>query len=422
MKRKLSLAAVLVTVAGLSVAAMYMRRGSETPVVATDVVSRGSIRTIVSATGTLEAVDTVQVGTQVSGTIRSLSADFNSIVRKGQVLARLDPSLIQAEIDRAQANLLGAEADAERLRVQLTDAQTKLARARQLSARQLIATSDLDAAEIAVRSAEAQVKSASAQVTQARAAVSQAQVNLQKTVITSPIDGIVISRAVDVGQTVAASLQAPTLFTIAADLRQMQLKASIDESDLGSVRDGQTVAFRVDAYPNDVFSGRVRQVRLNPVIEQNVVTYAAIVSAPNVDLKLKPGMTATITVEVARRDNVLRVPNTALNFKPSAAAVAALGSAPVATGTAGIRPIAATTDAKATRARRTVWVYADGDLRQADVAVGLSDGTFTEIVDGDVEEGTTLATRVTMPGAAATGATRSQPTSNPLLGQPTRRM
>ena len=324
MKRRLPLAVALVTVTGLSAAAMYARRDAEAPRVATDVVSRGSILAVVTASGTIEAVDTVQVGSQVSGTIQSLGADFNSIVRKGQVLARLDPSLIQAEIERARANLLGAEAEVERLNVQLVDAQTKLGRANELVARQLIAKSDLDAAAIAQRTAEAQVKASAAQVTQARAALSQAQVNLQKTVITSPIDGIVISRSVDVGQTVAASLQAPTLFTIAADLRHMQLKASIDESDLGSIKDGQAVTFHVDAYPNDIFHGEVQQVRLNPVIESNVVTYAAIVSAPNLQLKLKPGMTATLTVEVARRDNVLRVPSAALRFKPTASVLAAL--------------------------------------------------------------------------------------------------
>ena len=325
MKRKLSLTLAIVTVTGLSAAAMFARRGNDAPAVTTDVVSRGTILTTVTASGTLEAVDTVQVGTQVSGSIQSLGADFNSIVKKGQVLARLDPSVIQAEIERAKANLLGAEADVERLEVQLSDAETKLNRATELAARQLIATSDLEAAQLTRRTTEAQIKSASAQVTQARATLAQSQVNLQKTVITSPIDGIVISRAVDVGQTVAASLQAPTLFTIAADLKEMQLKASIDESDLGNIKEGQPVTFRVDAYPNDVFRGTVRQVRLNPVLVSNVVTYAAIVSAPNAQLKLKPGMTATLTVEVTRRDNVLRVPNAALRFKPSAAVVAALG-------------------------------------------------------------------------------------------------
>ncbi len=422
MKRKVFIAIALVTVTGLSAAAMYVRRGSDAPVVATDVVSRGSILTVVTASGSLEAVDTVQVGTQVSGAIQSLGADFNSIVKKGQVLARLDPSIIQADIERAKANLLGAEADVERLNVQLADADTKLSRAKELAARQLIATSDLDAAQLTKRTNEAQVKAAAAQVTQARAALSQAQVNLQKTVITSPIDGIVISRSVDVGQTVAASLQAPTLFTIAADLSQMQLKASIDESDLGNVKPGQLVTFHVDAYPTDVFRGKVQQVRLNPVIESNVVTYAAIVSAPNAQLKLKPGMTATLTVEVTRRDNVLRVPSAALRFKPSRTVLAALGQPAADSGAqaTSVRP-AATAGSVATPAGRgSVWIYEAEHIEQVPVTIGATDGAFTEIVDGDVREGTTLAMRVTMPGTTAT-VTPPSSTSNPLMGQPPRR-
>jgi len=422
MKRKLSLAIAFVTVTGLSAAAMYVRRGSEAPVVATDAVSRGSILSVVTASGTLEAVDTVQVGTQVSGAIQSLGADFNSIVKKGQVLARLDPSIIQAEIERAKANLLGAEADLERLNVQLADADTKLNRAKALAARELIASSDLDAAQITRRMSDAQVKAAAAQVTQARAALSQAQVNLQKTVITSPIDGIVISRSVDVGQTVAASLQAPTLYTIAADLRQMQLKASIDESDLGNVKQGQTVTFHVDAYPNDVFRGTVEQVRLNPVIESNVVTYAAIVSAPNAELKLKPGMTATLTVEVTRRDNVLRVPNAALRFKPSRTVLATLGQPAADSGDqpAAVRPAATTGSVAPPANHGTVWIYEAEHIEQVPVTTGATDGSFTEIVAGDVREGTTVALRVTMPGAT-TAVTAPSPTSNPLMGQMPRR-
>ena len=425
MKRRLTLAVALVAVTGLSAAAMYVRRDAEAPRVATDVVSRGSILAVVTANGTIEAVDTVQVGSQVSGTIQSLGADFNSIVRKGQVLARLDPSLIQAEIERARANLLGAEAEVERLNVQLADAQTKLGRANELAVRQLISKSDLDAAAIAQRMAEAQVKASVAQVTQARAALSQAQVNLQKTVIASPIDGIVISRSVDVGQTVAASLQAPTLFTIAADLRHMQLKASIDESDLGSIKDGQAVTFHVDAYPNDIFRGEVQQVRLDPVIESNVVTYAAIVSAPNLQLKLKPGMTATLTVEVARRDNVLRVPNAALRFKPTASVLAALNQ-PVENSDSQsprVKPVATAGTATPRGNRGTIWTYDGERLRPVQVTIGVSDATYIEVVDGDVHEGTPLATRVTLPGTAAGASAPPSNSANPLMGpQGPRRM
>ena len=415
MKHKIGVILILVTITGLSAAAMYMRRGADLPQVTTDTLSRGAIVNVISATGTLEAVETVLVGTQVSGTVQSLHADFNSIVKKGQLLAKLDPSLILADIERANANLASAEADVERIRVAANDAERKLARARELFERQLIPANELDAAEMARRTSEAQLKGGMAQVTQARAAVEQSRVNLQKTVITSPINGIVISRSVDVGQTVAASLQAPTLFTIAADLSQMQLKASIDESDLGSIKNAQEVTFRVDAFPNDVFRGTVKQVRLNPVIEQNVVTYAAIISAPNPELKLKPGMTANLTVEVARRDNVLRVPGTALRFKPTAAVLEAIGE-PLADGApaSGAARPAGTSGRTASANEATVWVYDGERLRPVRVRLGISDSTFTEIVESDLPEGTRLVTQAAMAGA--TPARSTGQTSNPLMG------
>ena len=411
MKRRLIALTVFATLA-IGAAATYDRLGAAAPVVTTDSVSRGSIVNAISATGTLEAVETVEVGTQVTGTVQALGADFNAIVKKGQVLARLDPSLIQADVQRNRANLAAAEADVERQRVMLDDAGAKLKRAQELSSRQLIPASDLDAAEIARRTADAQVKAAEAQATQARATLRQSEVNLQKTIITAPIDGIVISRAVDVGQTVAASLQAPTLFTLAADLEQMQLNASIDESDLGNIREGQAVSFRVDAYPNETFSGVVRQVRLNPSIVQNVVTYAAIVTTRNPQLKLKPGMTASLSVEVARRDGVLRVPSSALRFKPSASVLEALGQAAVTSTAAGGRP---------SPAAGTVWTFERGRLTPVRVSVGLSDAQYTEIQSGDLHEGESIATQAIVPGASAAGARPS--TSNPLLGQgPMRRM
>jgi HlyD family secretion protein len=413
-----------VVLAGIAVvgATTYDRLGAAPPVVTTDAVSRGSIVNVVSATGTLEAVETVEVGTQVSGSVQSLGADFNAIVRKGQVLARLDPSLIRADVDRNRANLAAAEADVERFRVMFQDADTKLTRAQQLAARQLIPASDLDAAAVARRTAEAQVKAAAAQATQARATLKQAEVNLSKTVITSPIDGIVISRAVDVGQTVAASLQAPTLFTLAADLGRMQLKASIDESDVGSIREGQPVTFRVDAYPNDVFAGVVEQVRLNPTVEQNVVTYAAIVSARNPELKLKPGMTASLSVEVARRDGVLRVPSSALRFKPNAAVLEALGQDSRAPSPAGVRPVAMTSPSPANHTG-TIWTYENGQLIPVQVQVGMSDAQYTEVQSGDIREGESIATQATVtPSSSLSGASKPS-TNNPLLGQgPMRRM
>jgi HlyD family secretion protein len=398
--KRLSMTMTVLALTALSVV-IYARRGTTSAEISTDVVSRGSIAKVVSASGTLEAVETVQVSTQVSGAVQSLHADFNSIVRKGQVLARLDPSLIQADINRADASLLGAEADRDRLKVTLLDAETKLQRARALAARQLIPATDLETAETARKTAEAQVRSADAQVTQARAVLSQAKVNLSKTVITSPIEGIVISRAVDVGQTVAASLQAPTLFTIAADLAHMQVNASIDESDLGSIHDGQEVTFKVDAYPTETYRGVVKQVRLNPVVAQNVVTYAAIISAANPKLELKPGMTANLSIEVTRRNDVLRVPAAALRFKPSTEVLAALGQpASKPGGGSG------------------VWTYDGNELTAVAVTAGVTDGTYTELVEGSIQEGTRIATRATLTGttSASTTSTQQRSSSNPLLG------
>ena len=258
------------------------------------------------------------MGTQVSGTILQLNADFNSLVRKGQVLARLDPSLFQTQIEQARANLIRAEADLERFRVSLDDARTKLKRANDLSEKKLIAQTEQEAAEVAVRSAEAQLRSQQAAVTQSQASLQQNQVNLAHTVIESPIDGLVISRNVDVGQTVAASMSAPTLFVLAADLTKMQVLASLDESDVGRIRPGQVVRFRVDAFPTEEFLGAVTQVRLQPTTVQNVVTYQTVIDVPNPALKLKPGMTANVNIEIARRRDALRVPNTALRFRPTA--------------------------------------------------------------------------------------------------------
>ena len=307
------------------------------PTITTARVTRGDLAETVGATGTLQAVTTVQVGTQVSGTIQELNADFNSLVRKGQVLARLDPSLIQSQIEQARANLIRAEADLERLRVGLDDSRTKLARARELSAKKLIAQTELEAAEVAVRSAEAQLRSQEAGVTQSQASLRQNQVNLAHTVIESPIDGLVISRNVDVGQTVAASMSAPTLFVLAADLTKMQVLASLDESDVGRIRPGQVVRFRVDAFATEEFTGNVTQVRLQPTTVQNVVTYQTVIDVPNPGLKLKPGMTANVNIEIARRTNVVRVPNTALRFRPTAEIFTALGQTPPPGGLGGGR-------------------------------------------------------------------------------------
>ena len=242
------------------------------------------------------------------------------------------------------------------------------------------------------------MRSAEASLAQVRASLQQAQVNLSKTVITSPIDGIVISRNVDVGQTVAASMSAPTLFVIAADLTRMRLNASIDESDLGRVRKGLPVTFSVDAYPGASFDGTVEEVRLNPTITNNVVTYAAIISAPNPQMKLLPGMTANLDIEVERRDDVLRAPAAAMRFRPTADVLRAL-EAP----------------AGATSAPNTVWTYLDGHVAPVPVKFGLSDGAWTELVDAPFAEGTPLITRVVTGDASAATAAPSRTTS-PLMG------
>jgi HlyD family secretion protein len=331
MKRVLTLLLVIAAV-GAGAGAYYMRRNGTEPTVNTAPVTRGDIIDTVGATGTLQAVTTVQVGSQVSGTISELNADFNTIVRKGQVIAKLDPSLLQAQVEQAKANLTRSKADLDRNRVELADAQTKYARAKELAERQLLPLSDLDAAKVAVDAAQAQLGSSQAQVTQAEATLNQSQVNVEHTIITTPIDGIVIQRSVDVGQTVAASLQSPTLFIIAADLTKMQVNANIDEADVGRIRPGQTVTFRVDAYPGQQFEGSVAQIRLQPVVVQNVTTYGTIINVPNPELKLKPGMTANLRVQIATRSDVLRVPNAAIRFRPTNDIFAALNQAPPAEG------------------------------------------------------------------------------------------
>ena len=317
--KKLIVFVVILAALGTGGWAYYQNRTRPEPTVTSVPVSRGDVIERVQATGTLEAVTTVDVGTQVSGVVQELYADFNSIVRKGQVIARLDPSILQVQIESQTANVVRAEADVERFKVSLADAQQKYDRAKAMFAKELVPRTELEAAELAVKSADAQIKSSEASLTQTRAALNQAKVNLGYTVITSPIDGIVISRNVDPGQTVASSMNAPTLFVIAADLTKMQVVANIDESDVGRMRPGQVVSFRVDAYPTDTFIGAVEQVRLQPAVVQNVVVYSTVIAVPNPQLKLKPGMTATVGIEIARRNNALRVPTAAVRFRPTEA-------------------------------------------------------------------------------------------------------
>jgi HlyD family secretion protein len=321
---------LILAVVAIAVVSVYALRSKEKPQYFTAKSERGDLRAVVEATGTINAVTTVQVGSQVSGTIQQLFADFNSKVKKGQVVARIDPSLFQgnlmqakADLDNAKANLAAAQANLAKSKAaalqtkQDLDRTKSLAQAGVMSQQQLdLAQANYDSAEAQVNASQAAVGQAAAGVKQRQAAVDVAQTNLDHTVIVAPIDGTVVARSVDVGQTVAASLQAPTLFTIAQDLTKMQVYAKTDESDVGMIHPGQKVTFKVDAFPKDSFTGQVVQVRMNATTVQNVVTYDTIVEFENPETKLFPGMTAYVTIPVQQASDVLKVPNGALRYKP----------------------------------------------------------------------------------------------------------
>ncbi len=326
--KKLITIIILLAVVGGAGGAYYMRKTTKEPEVRTAQITRGDVVDSVQATGTLEAVTTVQVGTQVGGIVQELYADFNSIVKKGQVIARLDPTILDTQIEQQRANVTRSEADLERLKVALSDAKQKLDRAKALFDKNLLPRTELETADVNVRSAEAQIRSSEAALVQAKSQLHTAEVNREHTVITAPIDGIVIQRSVEPGQTVNAGMSAPTLYILAADLTKMQVNANIDEADVGRMRPGQTVTFRVDAFPTEQFTGTVQQVRLQPTTVQNVVTYQTVINVPNAQLKLKPGMTANVIIEIARKTNVLRVPTAATRFRPTAEIFAALKQAP----------------------------------------------------------------------------------------------
>lgn len=332
----------------------------------TEAAERGDVRETVTATGTVNPVTTVLVGTQVSGTIKSISVDFNTPVKKGQVIARIDPAMFEGQVSQARANVAKAEAEAR-------DAKRTRDRYSALFSRNLVAQSELDTAETDYESKRAQLE-------QARAALRVTETNLRYTRILSPVDGIVISRNVEVGQTVAASFQTPTLFTIAEDLTKMQINASVDEADIGKVRKGQAVEFSVDAFPDDIFEGTVWQVRNAPTTVQNVVTYDVVVNVKNRDLKLKPGMTANVSIITAMRKNVLRLPNAALRFKPEEQGKAV-----------------------SLRQEQGVWVLDAGRPKRVTVATGVSDGFFTEILSGDLAEGQEVIVDSTKPASVSQG-------------------
>jgi HlyD family secretion protein len=453
--------------------ALAYRSRSTAPHFTTATVDRGEIADVVGATGVLQAVTTVQVGSQVSGTIKDLYADFNSNVKKGQVIARLDPSTFEARVAQARANVMAARAQVDRSSAAINDAKQKYDRARELAAQQLLPQSDLETAKATYDGALAGHEADKAAVNQAEASLNQALVDLAHTVIATPIDGVVLARNVDVGQTVAASFTAPVLFVIANDLTHMQVNASIDEADIGRVKAGQGVTFRVDAYPEQSFAGTVDQVRLQPVSLQNVVTYNTIITVDNKDLKLMPGMTATVSVIIESRENALRLPSPALRFRPegfeerrasragaeapaggasggSPTASAGGGNAPGAPGGAGAgggseggrrrrgaggpaadAPGGATAPSagaasdpaggRAPSAGRPGLVFLaapDGKPTPTRIRLGISDGRFVEVVSG-LEEGAQVITGDDSARPRGASASPSPGASNPFApGRP----
>jgi HlyD family secretion protein len=367
----------------------------------------------VTASGTLSALVTVQVGTQVSGRIQKLFADFNSPVKKGQVVAKIDPQLFEAQLQQQQANYLSAQAQVAQATATATNNDRVLARDKALREQGLAAQADLDTAEANAATGHAGVDAAKAQLAQAAAQLHLAQVNLSYTTIISPIDGVVISRSVDTGQTVAASLSAPTLFTIAQDLTKMQVDTNVAEGDVGRLQLGMATYFTVDSFPGQRFNGKIREIRNAATTVQNVVTYDAVIDVNNADLKLRPGMTANITIIYADRPSALAVPNSALRFRPppsiaSAAAPAPSGSAPAPDGSSGAGGARAHGRGGKTAPQsedgseaRTVWVLRGGTPQAITIHTALNDGTYTEVVDGDLKDGDLAIVDATSPDTAA---------------------
>ena len=368
----------------------------------TAALESGNIVAKVTATGKLSAVTVVEVGTQVSGTVNEIYADFNDHVKKGQLIALIDPDVLSAKLEESKANLTVARASVARAKANLADSQRNLKRNKELWSRNLIAKSELEAAETTHALNRASLQEAEARVLQVQAALRQSESNLGYTRILSPEDGVIISRLVNVGQTVAASLSTPTLFSIAKDLTDMQIETSVDEADIARVKEGQEVEFTVDAYRGTVFPGTVRQVRIAPGTTDNVVTYPVIISVANPELKLKPGMTANVSIITDRRTGVLRVPMAALRFTPPPT------EAPVAVATATSSPFAPSMPrrprgggagngqgggAGTNGAFSSIWTVRDGKLaEQINFRAGIGDGSFIEVAGSkELKEGDLLA-------------------------------
>ena len=387
----------LVGIGGLLLIAFVVRnlRSSGAATYQTATVTRGSITQAVTATGTLNPVVNVQVGSQVSGNVSKLFVDFNSQVKTGQVVAQIDPALFQATVTQAEGDLASAQAALELARINAK-------RTQDLFARKTSSQADLDQAVANLHQAEANLKIK-------QGALDKAKADLEHCTITSPIDGVVISRSVDVGQTVAASLQAPVIFQIANDLTKMQIDSNVAEADVGIVQVGQDVDFTVDAFPTQTFHGKVVQVRNAPITVQNVVTYDTVIGVSNPDLKLKPGMTANVSIIAARKDNVLQIKNAALRYRPAEALGAEMGSQSLSSRSgrgAGLSAVASvkTGGRDRTSSERTVYVLPGNQPKPVQIKTGISDGVVTEVVEG-LKEGDRVVT--------AEMAAKSQPASTP---------
>jgi len=364
--KKILIGGVILILIAVAVFFLFRGKGNE-PLFRFDKVARGDIEMAVTATGTVNPVTTVLVGTQVSGTIKNIYVDFNSPVKKAQLIARIDPALFEAQVNQARANLFSVKANLEKAEATLIDAKRTMDRNKELFSKNLVARSDLDTAETNYETSKASVSAAKSQVAQSEAALSLTETNLYYTTIVSPVDGIVVSRNVDVGQTVAASFQTPTLFSIAQDLTKMQIDTNVAEADIGKVKVGQDVEFTVDAYSDTTFKGKVFQVRNAPITVQNVVTYDVVIQVGNPEFKLKPGMTANVSIIISIKKDVLKIPNAALRFKP-----------------------AEKTKKAAQQKGSGVWILEQGKPKRIPVSLGISDGNYTELVSGEIKEGQEL--------------------------------
>lgn len=379
MKKKRFYIALLIFLIAIGVVFYALKGEKDTVGYKTVKVERGAIASTVLASGTVNPVVLVSVGSQVSGTIEKIYVDFNSRVEKGQIIAQIDPAVFQAEVEKARANHKSALANLEQKQAQVTDAKRTFERYRELMKNDLVAQSDVDTAETTYQSASASFRAAEAAVLQAKAALNLAESNLQYTTIRSPVNGIVVSRNVDAGQTVAASFQAPVLFTIAKDLTKMQVDTSVDEADIGVTKPGQKATFTVDAYPSETFVGKVLQVRNAAQVVQNVVTYDVIVSVDNSSLKLRPGMTANVSILIEERSNVIKIPTAALRFTP-----------PEGERKKGARE---------TPKGPLVWkLRPDNRLEPVAVKLGIANSQHAELLKGNIAEGDLLATETLSTG------------------------